>query len=156
MSVKRLVLSCCILEIDSYPLENDSGNVGSGKRACNKTFFVSVWPQSVISSELIVLQRRAAVGQCWTWKISSRKLPVFLAETLTAFASCPLQMVATLAAFSDCCLLLSALQTYAMPCLLLLLGRAYCSGFTPSRLYKLPHRPGGLRLGGAAGNVSSK
>lgn len=81
---------------------------------------------------------------------------MFLAETLTTFASCPLQMVVALAASRDCCLLLSTLQTFAMACLLLLLGRAYYSGCTPSRLYKLPHGPGGLRLGGAAGNVSSK
>lgn len=76
-------------------------------------------------------QRRPAVGQCWTWKISAPKVPVFLPETQRAFVSCPLQSAVALAASGDCCLLPYTLQTFLCPDCFCCQGELLAQGLCP-------------------------
>lgn len=163
LSVKELVLSHSILQIDSNPLKNcrfwvmwdiyiyvyiyiwimcDLGNENVTK-LCLLSCCLGVW---------FPWRWWACSGeQCWAGKISAPRVPMVIARPLPAFSSWSLQTTAALTAHGDCCHLhLRQLQCPACFCWV---GRA-CSGFV--LLWILSYRAGGLRLGGAAGNVSSK
>lgn len=134
LSVKELVLSHSILQIDSNPLKNcrfwvmwdiyiyvyiyiwimcDLGNENVTK-LCLLSCCLGVW---------FPWRWWACSGeQCWAGKISAPRVPMVIARPLPAFSSWSLQTTAALTAHGDCCLLPSPSQTAAMPCLLLLLG----------------------------------